>query len=164
MVWRGRLCPSSELGSPECELKTSAAVLEREAESRSDKTGAVSGIVALDERDDVAVFVDGGEIDGGVAMLVELGLYIGGNDLAGGLVHVDELRALVGEIFGDELLDRDGREARIAVVLVHVSVGELFCLNHDVKSIDGVVAVLGHGKVLHDVEHGKRGDTLAVRG
>ena len=30
------------------------------------------------------------------------------------------------------------------------------------QRIDGVVAILGHRKVLHDVEHGERGDTLAV--
>ena len=78
------------------------------------------------------------------------------------LSMLDELGALGGELFGDELLDRDGSEARIADVLIHVGVGELLGLDHDVERIDGVVAVLGHGKVLHDIEHGERGDALAV--
>ena len=55
-----------------------------------------------------------------------------------------------------------GSEARIADVLVHVGVGELLGLDHHVQRIDGVVAVLRHGKVLHDVEHGERGDALAI--
>ena len=61
-----------------------------------------------------------------------------------------------------QLLHRDRREARVADVLVHVGIGELLGLDHHVQRVGGVVAVLRHGKVLHDVEHGERGDALAV--
>ena len=97
-------------------------------------------------------------------MLVELCRDLGGNDLAGGLTHVDEFSALGSELFGDKLLHRDGREARIADVLVHIGVGKFLGLDHDMESIDGVVAILCHGKVLHDIEHGQRGDALAIGG
>ena len=79
-------------------------------------------------------------------------------------MHVDEFRALGSELFGDELLHRDGSEARIADVLVHVGVGKFLGLDHDMESIDGVVAILCHGKVLHDIEHRQRGDALAIGG
>ena len=69
---------------------------------------------------------------------------------------------LSARLFGDELLDGDRREARIADVLVHVGVGEFLGLDHDVEGIDGVMAILGHAEVLHDIEHGERGDALAV--
>src|ERR1700679_264096 len=41
------------------ELKDVATALKREAESWGDKTSAIAGIVALNERDNVAVLVDG---------------------------------------------------------------------------------------------------------
>ena len=44
----------------------------RRSRGRGDEAGAVAGVVALDQRDDVAVLVDGGEIDGRVAVVVEL--------------------------------------------------------------------------------------------
>ncbi len=53
-------------------------------------------------------------------------------------------------------------EARITDVLIHVGVGKLLGLDHHLQRIDGIVAVLSHGKVLHDVEHGESGDALAV--
>ena len=85
-----------------------------------------------------------------------------GNDLAGGFVHVDELGAFFGEVLRDHLLDGNRGEARIADVVIHVGVGELLGFDHHVQRIDGVMPVLRHGKVLHDVEHGERGDALAV--
>ena len=45
---------------------------------------------------------------------------------------------------------------------MHVGVGQLLGFDHHVHCVDGVVAVLGERKVFHDVEHGERGDALAV--
>ena len=70
--------------------------------------------------------------------------------------------ALCAAVFRNHLLDGNGTEARIADVLIHVGVGQFLGLDHDVQRSDGVVAVVGHGKVFHDVEHGERGDALAV--
>ena len=69
---QGTLVSGERIGQAGRELEAGAAVMEGEAETGSDHAGAVAGVVALDERDDVAVLVDGGEIDGGVAVLVEL--------------------------------------------------------------------------------------------
>jgi hypothetical protein len=55
--------------------------MEGKAKSRGDEPGAVAGVVALNERDNVPVLVDGGEIDGGVTVFVELRRDIRGNDL-----------------------------------------------------------------------------------
>jgi hypothetical protein len=86
------------------ELEAGATILEGEAEAGGDHARAVAGVVALDEGDDVAVLVDGRQVDGRVAVLVQLGLDLRGDDLAGGLVHVNEFGALVGEVFGEALL------------------------------------------------------------
>ena len=71
------LVSGKRIGQAGRELKTGAAILEREAEPRGDEAGAIAGVVALNERDDVPVLVDGGEIDGGVAMLVKFRRDIG---------------------------------------------------------------------------------------
>jgi hypothetical protein len=96
------------VGQARRELKAGAAILEREAESWGDEPGAIAGVVALNERDDVPVLVNGGEIDGGVAMFVKFRRDIGGNDLAGSLVHVNELCTSLGEVLRDQLLDGTG--------------------------------------------------------
>lgn len=59
------------------------------------------------------------------------------------------------------LFDWDRHEARIADVLVHVGVSEFLGFNHEVQR---VMPILGQGEVLHDIEHGERGDPLAVGG
>ena len=58
--------------------------------------------------------------------------------------------------------DRHRAESRIADVARHVGIGELLGFDHDVQRGGGVVAVILEREILHDVEHGERGDALAV--
>src|SRR5215469_10311302 len=93
------LVPGERVGKAGLELETSATVLERETEAGCDKAGSITAIVALDERDNVSILIDGGEIDGRIAMFIQLRLDVGGHNLTGSVLHIDELRALGTEIF-----------------------------------------------------------------
>jgi len=59
----GTLVSGERIGQAGSELESGPSVVEGESETGSDEAGAVAGVVALDKRDDVAVLVDGGEVD-----------------------------------------------------------------------------------------------------
>ena len=90
MVWSGRLCPASALGEVGIESEKAAAIVQREAGARRDDAGAEAGVVALDQRDHVAVAIDDGEI-GGVASRAAASPAV---DVAIGVIGVDQFGAL----------------------------------------------------------------------
>ena len=134
--------------------KPGAAIVEREARARRDHAGAVARVVALDQRNDVAILIDRRHVDGFPPVRVELLPDLGGQHLARRLLHIDEPGARFGEVLREHLRDRNGAEARVADVMRHVGVREFLRFDHDVQGGGGVVAVILERKVLHDVEHG----------
>ena len=145
------------------EREQCAAVVQREAGAGRDDRGAEPFVDALDQRDDVAVAVDDGEVDRVVARRI-------GQAVKGGRAHV--VRRTAGTNLRcaplrmwlvEHRRDRRLREARVADVAQHVRVGELLRLDHHVQRAGAVEAVLAQRKLLHQVEHHQRRDPLRVR-
>jgi hypothetical protein len=75
---------------------------------------------------------------------------------------IDEGCAFGCVVLGEELVNWNFAEARIAHVVLDVGVGELHGFDAGVE-FGGAVRAGGCGrKLLHDVEHFKRGDAVAV--
>ncbi len=149
---------------PLLEREQPAAILQHEAGARRHQARAEAAVVALNERDDVAVLVDHGHVDRVVALRVGHAVEPGGLDRAGGLRGVDQLRA---RCAARGLLRSAStgisRESRIADVPQHVGVGQLLRLDHHVQRVGAVEAVLAERILLHQVQHHQRGDALRVR-
>src|SRR6187402_726801 len=150
-VWESRL-----------ELKTRSTVLKRETEAWSDHSRSIAGVIALNQGNNVALFVYHRKIDRRVAVLVQLLCYLRGDHFACRRVHINQLRALLRQVFGDHSFHWYRCEAGISDILVHVRIGQFLRLDHQVERLYGVVAVLCHGKLLHNVQHRKRSDALSI--
>ncbi len=80
-------------------------------------------VIALNQRDDVALAIDYGKISG-VA-----GGRRAGVDLAVGFGGVDQHGALTGVFLREDSFDRDFGESRVGVVAAEIGVGELHGFN-----------------------------------
>ena len=163
IVCSGRLCGAIVFGWSFVEREQPAAVLQHEAGARRHQARAEAAVVALDQRDDVAVLVDRGHVDRVVALRVGDAGQLRRLDLAGGLRLIDQLRAIDRARLAQERVDRIAREPRIADVAQHVGVGELLRFDHHVQRVGAVEAVVRHRVRLHQVQHHQRGDALRLR-
>ncbi len=129
----GRLCPASRFGLLVVEREQRAAVLQHEARSTRNQSGTEAHVVALNQRDDVAVSVDHGHVDRVVSLAVGHARQARG--LHRGLrAFADQPGALGGILFAQHLLDRHLRHAHIARIAQHVCIGELLGLDHHVQA------------------------------
>ena len=135
------------------EREVRAAVLERDARPRHGDTRAEGGVVALDERDHVALAVGGAEIDGAAAVRVARPRL----QRAGG----DE-RAAGGEIGGiQQLADLSFHIAWVGDVGPRVGKGQLDGLHHLVIVL-GALPVFRHGHPIQNAQGHEHGDAMAV--
>ena len=136
------------------EREVCAAVLERDARPRHGDARAEGGVIALDERDHVALAVSGAEIDGAAAVRVarpRLQRAVG-----------DE-RAARGEIGGiQQLADLSFHIARVGDVGPRVGKGQLDGLHHLVIVL-GALALFRHGHAVQDAERHEHRNAVAVR-
>ena len=80
-------------------------------------------VVALDQRNDVAVAIDDGQIRSLTAHRVEFGREIGGQNLAVRVRRIDRICAAFCKILGQELINRYVREAWVSDVLNEIRIG-----------------------------------------
>ena len=120
-----------------------AAVVQHEAGSRRHDAAAEARIQALNQRDDVAVLVDGGQVDRVAAARVGQAVERDGLHVARGACAGSIRRA---RSFARSLLSmrrhRHRREPRIRHVAQHVGIRELLRLDHHVQGARAVQAVL----------------------
>src|ERR1035437_10898311 len=93
------LAPGQRIRQPRRQLKSRAAVLKGKTEPGSDHSRAVARVVTLDQRNDISVLVDCRKVDRRIAVSVEHLLDVGRNHFARGLIHLDESRTLLRQVF-----------------------------------------------------------------
>ena len=145
------------------EREQRAAVLKHEAAFPGTDAAAESVVRALDERDDVAVPVDGGKIDRIAAVRGRDAFERRRLDGGGGVRRIDHRRPRSRVLLVDQRRERCRREARIGRVAEHIGIGELLRFDHHVQRSRAVEPIFTQRKLLHDVEHQQRGKALRVR-
>ncbi len=101
MVCSGRFLPASALGEDESRLKSAPRFCSSETGAFRDDAGAKCVVIALDQRDHVAVAIHHREI-GGVARAGQRS----GNDIAIGVIGIDEFGAIRRVVLGKQCFDR----------------------------------------------------------
>ena len=76
------LVAGERIGFARLEIEALAAIVEREADAGGDHAGSVSRVVALDQRDDISFLIDGGHVDGLVAVRFQRLLDVGRHHFA----------------------------------------------------------------------------------
>ena len=135
------------------ERKICAAVLERDARAGDGDARAEGRVVALNERDHVALCVRGAEIDRAAAVRVarfRLERLVG------------DKRAAGGEIVGrEQLADLRFHIAGVGDVGLRIGKGELDGL-HDLVIVIRILALCGEGKSVQHTERHQHRDAVAV--
>ena len=143
IVCSGRLCPASEFGLPGIHIETRAAIVEGEAGARRDHAGAVSRVVALDQRNDIAVLIDRRHVDRLAAVRVRAPAVISeGSTLHDAFSILISPARVLARSFESICATGTGAEARVADIARHIGIGQLLRLDHDVQRRRGVVAVI----------------------
>src|SRR5581483_7189512 len=96
-----------------------ATILQRESHAAHGNAGTERRVIALDERDDVAIAIDRSQINN-VA-----GGRLSGERITIRLSRIDQLRSLGGVLFRKQALHRNLSKTRISVVTVEIDVDQL---------------------------------------
>ena len=126
MVWNGRLRGASALGCSASIANSAAAILQGETVIVHHHAGAEMLVEALNQRDDVAVAIHHGEIDGVAA---DSGRRCPARYRAIGAGAVDQAGAFAGVIHGEHAGHRHLAEARVGDVAVQVGIGQFLRLD-----------------------------------
>ncbi len=138
--------------------KCFAAILHHETDAVRTDRGTESAEVALDQRDHVALAIGGRQIRRiGIKLGVAI-LYI-----SIGFLLVNQLCTLLAIFFRDQPFDRHIGEFGVGVVDRAVLESQFFCLGQQMQMFDRIGLQFADIKVLQNIQHLQRGDSLAVR-
>ena len=106
----GALARGQSVGFGRIEHEKSSAILQEESHAAHGDTGTEAGEIALAQREDVAIVIDGRQVRGVAA---------GGHarlGIAVGFLQIDLLRTLFSVILREQALDRHLGETRVSIV------------------------------------------------
>ncbi len=150
------LARRQRIGRVRIEREKRATILQSKTKSLYHDPGTKSRIVALDQGNDVAIFIDRGKIRcvaGGRATRSRIAVR---------LCRIDQCSPLCAIFFCQQSFHRDLRESWVCVVAIQVSIRQFHGLDLFVQLDRSLRAILVWSKVAHDVEHLKCGHALAV--
>src|SRR5262249_2329457 len=124
----------------ELQCEKSTAIMQDEACAGCDNSRTEVAIVALNQRDDVAVLVDRAQVNRVLSPGVRVTFQAGRFYIAGCLIHIDELRTLRAVSLGEKRIHGELRELRITDITNEIGIREFLGFNHDVKCFRAVEA------------------------